>query len=430
LFEERHDLIGRLGDGHAGLAEGLLLALCRAPVARDDRPRVAHPLALGGGAAGDERHGLEPGAAAEELGRPLLVGAADLADDDEVRRLLVLLKERDHVAEGEAEHRVAADADDGRLAHAGGRQRRAHLVGQGAAARHQAHAPWRRDALRDDADLPGAGGDQAGAVGAEAPRRRVAAEEVLDPDHVLDRDALRDAHDERDARRGGLHDRVRRERRRHEDARRGRACLLDRLDDGVEHGHAEVRGSTLARRRAANELRPHLLHLPGVKGALAAGDALDDHARRGVEKDAHRVMATIFSAASHALAPGSMPCCWRIARPSSSWVPLMRTTRGSFIFRLSRAVTRPFATSSPRVMPPNTFISTPLTFGFMRMTASAFSTTSAFAPPPMSQKFAALPPARWTRSRVLMHRPAPLPMMPMSPSSDTYVRPRFFASTS
>ena len=125
-----------------------------------------------------------------------------------------------------------------------------------------------------------------------------------------------------------------------------------------------------------------------------------------------------------------MPFCFRISRPSSSRVPLIRTTSGSFMFRLFRAVTTPLATSSPRVIPPKTLIRTPFTLGFIRITARAFSTTSALAPPPMSQKFAGLPPARWTRSSVPMHSPAPLPMMPMSPSSETYVRFRFFASTS
>src|SRR5207249_3924003 len=273
------------------------------------------------------------------------------------------------------------------------------------------------------------------AVGADQPRAGVAAQEVLDPDHVLDRDALGDADDQRDARGRRLHDRVGGERRRHEDAGGVRARGLDRVGDGGEHRHAKVRGSAPARAGAGDHLRPQLLHLLGVEAALAAGDPLDDHARGCVEEDAHRptparVSSTIFCAASHPLTPGSIPFSFRILRPSSSRVPLMRTTRGSLIFRLSRAVTTPFATSSPLVMPPKTLISTPFTLGFMRMTASAFSTTSALAPPPMSQKFAGFPPARWTRSRVPMHRPAPLPMIPMSPSSDTSVTRRLWASTS
>src|SRR5262249_46977904 len=108
----------------------------------------------------------------------------------------------------------------------------------------------------------------------------------------------------------------------------------------------------------------------------------------------YRVISTIFSAASQPLAPSSMPFSFRMARPSSSLVPERRTTSGRVILRLSRACTRPLATSSPRVMPPKTLISTPRTLGFIRITVSAFSTTSARAPPPMSQKLAARPPPR------------------------------------
>src|SRR6202011_2588744 len=277
------------------------------------------------------------------------------------------------------------------------------------------------------------------AVRAQQPRPGVSAQEVLDLDHVLDRDAFSDAHDQLDAVGGHFHDGVGCKRWRHEYARRVGAGGADRLGYSVEDRHADVRGATLAGARAANQIGADLAHLLGVKCAFAPGDALDDDACAGVQQNAHLATgalvsppplrgtsprggedsSTIFRAASHALAPGSMPFCRKMARPSSSRVPLRRTTSGSFIWSRSRAVTMHLATSSPRVMPPKTLSSTPLTRGFMRMTASAFSTTSAFAPPPMSQKLAARPPARCTRSSVLMQRPAPLPMMPISPSRET-----------
>src|SRR5438309_929974 len=331
--EQADDVVGRLRHRNAGGPKRLFLAFRRAPVAGDDRARVAHSLALRRGAAGYESNGFQSGAFAEHLRCALLIGAADLADDHKVRGLRVVLEELDDILEREAEHRVTADPNDGRLAHSGRGERRADLICQRAAARHQ-------------------------------------------PD--------------------------------------------------------------VARARASDQVGADLAHLLGVKCAFASGDALDDYARAGVQEDAHLVMegwasppplrgtspwdgevtSTIFLAASHALAPGSMPFCRRMARPSSSRVPLKRTTSGSFICSRSRAVTMPLATSSPRVMPPKTLIRTPLTRGFMRITASAFSTTSAFAPPPMSQKLAARPPARCTRSSVLMQSPAPLPMMPMSPSRE------------
>src|SRR4029077_7892279 len=153
------------------------------------------------------------------------------------------------------------------------------------------------------------------------------------------------------------------------------AGRCDRVGDGVEDGYAKVGRAALARADSAHEPGPKSVHLLRVERAFAARDALDDDLRGGVEKDAHltptRVSWTIFCAASHALTPGSMPFLCRISRPSSMRVPLRRTTRGSFIFRLSRAVTMPLATSSPRVMPPKTLIRTPFTFGFIRITASA-----------------------------------------------------------
>src|SRR5690348_827686 len=189
---------------------------------------------------------------------------------------------------------------------------------------------WRRDPLRDDADLRLAGSDQARAVGADQARVRVTAEEILDPDHVLDRDALGDAYDQRDPRRGGFHDRVGREWRWDEDAGGVGACRFDGVGDGVEHRNAEMLGPAFAGTRAADDVGAEGLHLLGVKSTLAAGDALDDHLRGAIEEDAHLtpafVNSTIFFAASHPLTPGSIPFFFRISRPSSSLVPLMRTT--------------------------------------------------------------------------------------------------------
>src|SRR5207302_10972076 len=143
--------------------------------------------------------------------------------------------------------------------------------------------------------------------------------------------------------------------------------LADRVGDGVEDRHVEVAAAAPAGADAADQARPHQLHLLGVERPLPPGDALDDDRRGSVEQDRHqRVSSTIFRAASQPLAPGAMPFSSRMARPSSSLVPESRTTSGSFMPRWSRAVTRPRATSSPRVMPPNTLISTPRTFGFER----------------------------------------------------------------
>ena len=78
---------------------------------------------------------------------------------------------------------------------------------------------------------------------------------------------------------------------------------------------------------------------------------------------------------------------------------------------------RPRATSSPRVIPPKMFTRIASTFGSARMSRIAAATLSARAPPPMSRKFAGSPPARLTRSIVVIASPAPLTMQPIVPSS-------------
>ena len=84
----------------------------------------------------------------------------------------------------------------------------------------------------------------------------------------------------------------------------------------------------------------------------------------------------------------------------------------------------PLATASQAVMPPKTLTNTDLTAGSDSTISRPLAITSADAPPPMSRKFAGLTPpnaspAYATTSSVDMTRPAPLPMMPTSPSSLT-----------
>ena len=88
---------------------------------------------------------------------------------------------------------------------------------------------------------------------------------------------------------------------------------------------------------------------------------------------------------------------------------------------------RPLATSSQRVMPPKMLNRTALTLSSDRITSTAETIASAFEPPPASRKFAGEPPTWATTSSVDITSPAPLPRIPMSPSSLTYVRPRSLA---
>ena len=76
--------VGEPGDAEAGRLERRDLGGRGPGAARDDRAGVAHPLALRGGPAGDER---DLGDVGQVLGGPggggLLGGAADLADQDD-----------------------------------------------------------------------------------------------------------------------------------------------------------------------------------------------------------------------------------------------------------------------------------------------------------------------------------------------------------
>ena len=120
----------------------------------------------------------------------------------------------------------------------------------------------------------------------------------------------------------------------------------------------------------------------------------------------------------------------RIARPSSASVPSRRITIGAFTSTRPSASTMPLATSVPFVMPPKMLTKIACTFSSELMTSSAAAITSALAPPPMSRKFAARPPTWFTTSSVLIARPAPLAMIPTSPSRPMYCRPFSLASCS
>ena len=81
-------------------------------------------------------------------------------------------------------------------------------------------------------------------------------------------------------------------------------------------------------------------------------------------------------------------------------------------------------------MPPKMFTRIARTLRSARISRIAAATFSARAPPPMSRKFAGSPPARLTRSIVVIARPAPLTMQPIVPSSLMKLIPSARASTS
>ncbi len=108
-------------------------------------------------------------------------------------------------------------------------------------------------------------------------------------DHIVGRDALADADDQRHARGGRLADCVGREGRRHIDDRDIRAGLAHRFSHRVEHRHLAVdrRLAAAPRHDTGDDTGAIGDHLAGVELALAAGDALHDQPGICIDQDAH-----------------------------------------------------------------------------------------------------------------------------------------------
>ena len=119
------------------------------------------------------------------------------------------------------------------------------FVGEGAGFRDDADGALLVDAAGHDADLGLAGGDDAGAVGADEAGLGVL-DDFPDFDHVEDGDAFGDADDEGDAGGGGFEDAVGGGGWRDEDDGGVGAGFLDGFFDGVEDGQAFVRGAAFA----------------------------------------------------------------------------------------------------------------------------------------------------------------------------------------
>src|SRR5664280_2148538 len=262
--------------------------------------------------------------------------------------------------------------------------------------------------------------------------------------HLTRRDALGDADDEAHARVGRLEHRVAREARRHEEHGDVGTGVADGRCHAVEHRHAVDDLAALAGRRAGDHVGAGGAHAARVEGALAAGDALDQHAAGLVDEDGHQsasppaacppaaasadafAAATTRRTASSALGATVRPSSAASAstsRPASAALPSRRTTTGTLTSAVPNTSISPRATSSQRVMPPKMLTSSARAVPADRITSSAAATTSARAPPTMSQKSAALPPASAIWSMVLITSPAPLPSTPISPSSGTNASP-------
>ena len=144
-------------DWNTGIQHGRYLGLWGAARAADNRARMAHALPFGGRAATDE--------ADDRLGHMRLdvgcalffIAAADLADHDNDFRIRVCFEEGQHVDEGRAYHRIAADPNAAGLSHAFACQFVGDLISQCTGAGDKADRTGLEDAAGNNADLAFAG---------------------------------------------------------------------------------------------------------------------------------------------------------------------------------------------------------------------------------------------------------------------------------
>src|SRR6186713_142677 len=222
----------------------------------------------------------------DEVRGSFFIRAADLTHHDDAFGLRISFKEFQHIDEVHAAHRIATDADAGALAQSLVSRLEDGFVREGAGARHDADAALFVDEARHDADLAFARRDDARAVRPDESRAG-AGERGLHAHHIVDRNALGDAHHELDAGIRRLEDRVRRKRRGHVDDAGSGASVLDRIGHRVEHGQIEVFFATAARRDTADHLGAVLDALLAMERALLAGESLADDLGVLVYKNAH-----------------------------------------------------------------------------------------------------------------------------------------------
>src|SRR5579864_233638 len=295
------------------------------------------------------------------------------------------------------------------------------LVGQRAAAADDTDISLLVNTARHDSDLALAGRNDARAIRTDQ-ARFLEVDSRCDANHVEDRNAFGDADDQGKARVGCFQNGIRSIWRRNENDGGVSTGRFGGLGDGVEDGPLKMFCAAFTWSDSAHDVGAIFDHLLGMKSSLAASEALNDQASFLVDQDAHRAPPANFTTFC---APSFMsfaivkfkPLSRRICWPTSTLVPSIRTTMGTFSSKSLAAATTPVARTSQRKMPPKILMKTAFTAGSFIRIRNAFLTCSEEAPPPTSRKLAGEPPAYLMMSMVAMARPAPFTMQATLPSS-------------
>src|SRR5690348_11098460 len=290
----------------------------------------------------------------------------------------IIVKQFHHIKERCADDGVAADADAGGLPDAKTCELIDGFVGQRAAAANHANVALLVNAAGHDPNFAFAWRYDAGAVQADEPRL-VKVYGSCCADHVNDGNALGDADDEWNFGIGGFKNRVSSIGRRNKNHGSIGAGSLHCLLDGIENGTLQVFRAALPWSNSAHDVGAILNHLLRVESAFTAGKALYDQASPFIDEHAHRAppaRATTFCAPS--FMPFAMvkfsPLSRRICCPSSTLVPSIRTTTGTFTCKSFAAATTPVARTSHRRIPPKILMNTAFTPGSPIKIRNAFFT--------------------------------------------------------
>src|SRR4029077_6417494 len=218
----------------AGCGHCCVLVFGGALATADDGSGVAHAAAWRRGLSGDETDDRFFYVGLNEFGGALFGIAADFADEDDGVGFGIVVEHSNGFEEGSADDGVAADADAGGLADAEAGELVDGFIRESAAATDYADVALFMDAAGHDADFAFAGGDDAGAVGADEARFFVVDDEG-DANHVEDGNAFGDANDQGEFGLGGFENGVGGKGRRNEND--GSVCAgpVHRIGNGVEY---------------------------------------------------------------------------------------------------------------------------------------------------------------------------------------------------